>query len=117
MVASPKSICPQIGCMKLTNGGRCEQHKRTQHKGTSKNRPGDPFYSSTAWIRLRDWKRSDRPLCEECEASGVVEPMAHVDHVLPRRERPDLELDASNLRSLCARCHNRKTAKERKHVQ
>lgn len=30
----------------------------------------------------------------------------HVDHILPRRDRPDLELDIRNLRILCNKCHS-----------
>ena len=36
----------------------------------------------------------------------VVE-AAVVDHIIPRRDRPDLALDPSNLRALCHDCHNR----------
>jgi len=109
-----KTICPAPGCNVITSGGRCERHKAKRFQGTTKNRSGDPFYSSADWIALRDWKRADTPLCEECESRGVLKAMAHVDHIKPRCDRPDLELDASNLQSLCESCHNRKTCIEQR---
>lgn len=102
---SPLTICCHPGCNRITEGGRCEQHAQQQHRGTSKNRSGDPFYCSKAWLRLRDWKRMDQPLCEECLNHGIVKAMQHVDHIKPRRDYPELELDADNLRSLCESCH------------
>jgi 5-methylcytosine-specific restriction protein A len=108
-----KSICAHAGCMRITCGGRCEQHRSQQHKSTSKNRSGDPFYHSKAWHSLRDWKRTVSPMCEVCERNGYTVAMAHVDHVLPRATHPQLELDSENLMSLCYSCHSKKTACER----
>jgi 5-methylcytosine-specific restriction enzyme A len=115
MVASPKTICTQPGCNRLIPtgiGGRCEQHKREREQTGTKNRSGDPFYSSKAWKVRRDARRHANPLCQECEANGVLTPMHAVDHVLPRSTHPELELDYENTQSLCERCHNRKTGRE-----
>lgn len=35
-----------------------------------------------------------------------------MDHVVPVRVAPDRRLDPTNLRTLCAPCHARKTARE-----
>lgn len=68
-----------------------------------------------AWQRLRRAKLAADPLCE-CEGcqAGVVRitPAQVVDHVRSVRERPDLRLDWSNLRSMAKRCHDRRTARE-----
>lgn len=40
--------------------------------------------------------------------------MHAVDHIKPRCDFPELELEYENTQSLCEGCHNSKTAKERK---
>lgn len=53
-------------------------------------------------------------LCQECRRYGrldknglpVAATTAH--HVIPIEEAPELALDVSNGRALCARCHNKK---------
>jgi 5-methylcytosine-specific restriction protein A len=102
--------CNHLGCTALTRESRCEAHKRVAGRGTSRNRPGDPFYSSAPWRRLRAVKLAEDPLCEECLELDLTTPGEHVDHILDRRDRPDLALAKSNLKTLCASHHNRKTA-------
>lgn len=52
------------------------------------------------------------PLCAECDKAGEVVAATLVDHVIPLSQGgADHE---SNYQGLCATCHNRKTAKERK---
>lgn len=86
--------------------------RRSFSRTVSKNRSGDPFYCSTAWIKLRDYIRLRDPLCVECLKEGVTRPTDHIDHKIPRSVRPDLELEPENLQGLCATHHNRKTAAE-----
>lgn len=65
----------------------------------------DPFYLSTQWRRLRVLVlKRDRYRCTWCgrDVSGIGQ--ARVDHVIPRRQRPDLALTASNCRVLCVQC-------------
>lgn len=108
----PLRICTYPGCRVLVrDASRCPKH--ASHKGTSKNRPGDRFYASAAWKAVRDARRLMNPLCQLCEAEGRTTAMWAVDHIIPRSERPDLELDLDNTRSLCERCHNARTARDR----
>lgn len=65
--------------------------------------------------RTRRWKalrlialRRDGFRCVECRAPGRLD----VDHIKPVREAPELAFELSNLQSLCAACHGRKTAAE-----
>jgi Restriction endonuclease len=75
--------------------------------------PGDKFYSSNDWRKLRtrvraDWILAGKP-CGWC--GQPIEPHMGtiVDHVIPRKQRPDLALRISNLQLLHHRCHNIKT--------
>lgn len=71
------------------------------------------FTASRRWRRLRALQLSEFPLCAECERQGEVTLASQVDHLQPRRERPDLTFVQTNLESLCASCHAKKTAAER----
>lgn len=51
-----------------------------------------------------------QPCCEECERNGHTTPATDVDHRIPHRGDWDKFIDESNIRSLCAACHGRKTA-------
>lgn len=106
--------CNHPSCKELTHNSRCAKHEKTKNQDTTKNRAGDPFYSSAAWLRLRNYKRMLNPLCEDCERDGRVTPMHAVDHVKTRREYPELELEIENLRSLCESHHNAKSAREQR---
>jgi 5-methylcytosine-specific restriction enzyme A len=64
------------------------------------------FYSTGPWPKLRRYKLSCDPVCEECRRQGRVTLAVHVHHKKARKDRPDLALDVENLESLCAACHN-----------
>jgi hypothetical protein len=67
--------------------------------------PGDPFYGSHEWKDLR--RRvliRDRYCCAKCGRSVRAKGASRVDHIIERRERPDLSLCESNLRTLCVDC-------------
>lgn len=104
----PLRKCNHVGCNKMTRQGRCDEHKARE----SKNRPGDPFYSSRDWITIRDMRRQLSPCCELCLKEGRTKPTFAIDHIKPRATHPELELDIDNTQGLCESCHNRKTAKE-----
>ena len=72
----------------------------------------DPFYHSKEWKRVRaDALQRDFGMCQDCMdkfRAGIIRKPRRavmVHHIIPRSERPDLELVMDNLRSLCAKCH------------
>jgi 5-methylcytosine-specific restriction protein A len=68
--------------------------------------PADPFYRSAEWHRARALAlRRDGKLCQACGDTA-----SHVDHIVARAAG-GASLDLANLRSLCAGCHSRKTAR------
>jgi 5-methylcytosine-specific restriction protein A len=77
------------------------------------------FYSCSAWIKLRNYKRLLNPLCEHCENLGLIIPYHTIDHIKPISEGGE-PLDLDNLQTLCKQCHAIKTGKEtskRKHIK
>ena len=56
---------------------------------------------ASGWPRFRRSYMVDHPECAVCGRKRGLE--AH--HVVPFHVAPDLELDPSNLISLCRRCH------------
>ena len=64
------------------------------------------FYSGRRWRRLARCYLAAHPVCVWC---GRLAEM--VDHVVPRRRRPDLAYDPLNLRACCRRCHARQGKK------
>lgn len=80
----------------------------------------DTWYLSPEWKALRkEALRRDRYTCQVCGVSirgakfGGARPI--VDHVEPRRQRPDLAMALNNLVSLCIACHNRKSRGDGSH--
>ena len=68
------------------------------------------FYSSTPWFKARA-KVIQRDLyrCQLCGVSVKGKGLAHVDHKVTRKARPDLELALENLVTYCVSCHSKKT--------
>lgn len=57
------------------------------------------------WQRLRKYKLATQPLCEDCKEAGRDALAEHVDHV----DGNTGNRRWANLRSLCAKCHGRKS--------
>ncbi len=60
---------------------------------------------------------ADQPLCELCEAEGIVEAAVEVHHVQPIAQRPDLRLERGNLMCLCVPCHAEQDEQRRRAEQ
>lgn len=84
----------------------------------------DPFYLSPEWrqlvaeIKRERWPRlmaTQGHCCEdpECRAQHTSQTRIFFDHVLERRDRPDLELVKSNIMGRCGSSHTTKTLRER----
>lgn len=71
----------------------------------------DPFYSSARWRAFRLLVLAACPVCADCERRGITSASVAADHIIPRRERPDLAFVLENMQGLCRACHTRKTVK------
>lgn len=71
----------------------------------------DAFYSLAPWRRFREWYLARHPLCADplSRHTGEYAPATDVDHITPRRERPDLSYSEGNCQALCHSCHAAKT--------
>lgn len=67
-------------------------------------------YNTARWQRLRKAKLSVEPLCQACKARGKLTSADTVDHVKPINDGGDPFPSFDGLMSMCARCHNEKTA-------
>lgn len=85
--------------------------KETKQTNQYSNGSAGSFYSSSAWIKLRNYKRLLNPLCEHCIKLDILTPYHTVDHIKPISEG-GAALDLANLQTLCKQCHAIKTGKE-----
>lgn len=92
---------------------KCWEHKSETKKGTFSRDAS--FYHTPAWRKCRAAFIAAHPLCqcEDCAKRLVPLPAQHVDHIIPIKDGGD-PLSYENLQALNARCHNKKSAKERR---
>lgn len=72
------------------------------------------FYLSDDWKTIRYKKLTNHIFTKGriCECCKQVTKKLHVDHILARSIRPDLELDINNLQVLCDNCNIGKSNKD-----
>lgn len=89
--------------------------KKRQVKTLKKASHSEPVYDHK-WRKISEEFRSRNTYCKKCWQSGKlttsVTSVLHVDHILPIKERPDLQYDESNFQVLCLSCHTEKTLAE-----
>jgi len=112
-VAMPEKAykpCTYPGCYALTKSRRCEKHSRSLQKdydNFKRDKNSRAFYKSTAWKKCRKAVLArDNYLCQYCLQVGRLRPATTVHHKQHLREDRERALDADNLISLCAACHN-----------
>lgn len=117
-------LCPFPGCLlQVADKGRyCARHAHLQHtKDTAQAQAAakrweahherheyTAMYNTVRWRTLRAEHLRRYPDCVRCG-----EPGTSVDHIVPHRGDEALAYDASNLQTLCARCHAVKSRGDR----
>jgi 5-methylcytosine-specific restriction enzyme A len=111
--AAPRP-CSHAGCNVLVRdgSGRCEKHPRVDWR----KKPDAPKRITGRRLqamRARLFRR--QPLCELCEARGVVRAATERDHKVPLAEGGTDDED--NDQALCHDCHEAKSLQERLRAQ
>ena len=65
------------------------------------------------WRKCRAAFLAEHPLCERCDRAGLVVEAVHVHHRDGQGPLGERGYDFENLESLCERCHNSETARNR----
>lgn len=107
MPYKPARPCAERGCRNLTHDRYCDEHKKTEERGTSGQRGYDGH-----WRKLRKRYLAKHPLCVKCEQAGKLTPATVVDHIIPHRGNQALMWDEDNWQALCKPCHDNKTGTE-----
>ena len=105
----PPKSCNQPGCPEPTYDTYCPAHKKEKTKQYDKERgsASKRGYNSQ-WRKIRLRILRDEPLCRFHKERGEVVPAEVVDHI----DGNSTNNERSNLRSLCKRCHDQRTAKD-----
>src|SRR5688500_13860395 len=110
-MSRPRRYCSVTRCRNLVTSGKC-----AVHQGEKVQRDSSTYDSS--WRRLSRWHRQQFPLCGQgpnedanraasrCLQLGLITLADVSDHIVPVTVDPARRLDPTNLRSLCANCHN-----------
>ena len=84
----------------------------------------DPFYHTKEWRAIRKVAlERDNGMCRDCmdrmkfETGYKPHRATMVHHIIPRSERPDLELVLENLISLCKGCHEIRHPEKRSKIK
>ena len=77
----------------------------------AKDKEYNKLIHTTKWLRLRRDTLTAHPLCQRCEAEGIITPATEVHHIRPVEEaityadKVQRMYDPHNLQALCHDCH------------
>lgn len=104
MPRKPKRPCRHPGCLKLSEGVYCEDHRGLYARETAAERGYD-----SKWREARIRFLRKHPLCVGCMKAGKLTPATVVDHIIPHRGDQVLFWNKENWQPLCKDCHDKKT--------
>jgi 5-methylcytosine-specific restriction protein A len=107
--ASPKPCTfPGCGALVRDGGSRCTTHRNVEKREYDRRRPTSAQRGyGHRWQRARAQFLSANPLCVSCGQPANI-----VDHIVPPKGSAELFWSVENWQGMCARCHNRKTARQ-----
>jgi len=107
MPTRAKKPCKHPGCPNITSGKYCLIHLPLHKDDYPRRIKQNGIYASTPWKAFRIMYLRRHPMCSE---EGCNEMATVIDHIVPVN-RGGSFWDTENLRALCKRCHDKKTAK------
>jgi len=88
-------------------------HKASYNKlRKNKNERGYTY----RWDKASIQYRKENSLCVSCEANSIVKESEVVDHIVPHKGDMELFWNIDNWQALCKKCHDQKTARERREL-
>lgn len=114
MPTRPRYACRHPACNRPAESrGYCRDHVALSRAGSRPRASRQARGYDRLWADVRKIQLAAFPLCQDCEDEGRVEAAVMVDHVVPIRVAPERRLELGNLRSLCWKCHGRKSAADK----
>ena len=105
--------CAYPGCCQLVERGYCPEHRPKQAE-RKESAAWHNWYFKPIWRnKLRPAQLLKQPFCETCAAKGLRVRAVHVDHKEDHKGDWSKFIDPKNLRSLCSKCHSKKTMTDR----
>ena len=103
--------CSHQRCINLVKVGEiyCAVHRPLHRTDYARKHPEHQKLYDSRWSKYRTWYLQRHPLCTNynvCHNAATV-----VDHIIDHVGNYDRFWDMANHQSLCAACHNTKTAK------
>ena len=106
MSKPPLKPCAYAGCRELVRGSKyCERHAKHAWDNDRRNSAAERGYDRK-WSQVRAAYVKTHPLCELCNARGIVQPVEIVHHIKPIAEGGE-RYRHENLQSLCRFCHGK----------
>jgi hypothetical protein len=105
-----------LGCKRdrLRLNSFCLEHGGKDATKSAERYASNAHYQTAAWKRTRTRQLSSKPICQSCEARGVVTLATDVDHLFPWSVMGEAAFTYNLLQSLCKACHSVKTGLEGK---
>lgn len=106
------STCNYPRCDNRTPEAYCKEHRKEKDAAYDARRDtsNQRGYGSR-WQKARAAYLRRHPLCAECKRQGLTVAATVVDHIIPHRGNKVRFWNSDNWQSLCASCHNKKTAR------
>jgi 5-methylcytosine-specific restriction protein A len=102
-------VCATPGCPALTEGTRCEQHRKEKRRAEDKRRPNAAQRGyDQHWQRTRKHYLTAFPICQWHE--GCLSPAVDVHHLDGEGPKGEHGHDWGNLQGLCHQHHSKVTA-------
>ncbi|MDN3652584.1 HNH endonuclease [Thalassotalea ponticola] len=109
LVKHAKTVSKQAILYSINNGPTTFSRAEDVPYSEQNNTPN--FYLTPQWKELRvQALERDKSRCKLCGASAS-ESKLEVNHIKERAKYPELELELSNLETLCEHCHQAKTSR------
>ncbi|HIF9075746.1 TPA: HNH endonuclease [Photobacterium damselae] len=109
--ACRKAACPGISREKH---GYCPAHAKLAGWGSYQQQNPNRIYNTARWRRTRNIVlHRDKGLCQNCLKQGRYISANHCDHIISIANGGSV-WDIKNLQMLCKKCHEKKTAKEKR---